>query len=54
MTSSGVHKLYMMDAREGAASPLADMTVASVLTYVKYYYYYYYTRLMASFPGQPG
>jgi len=19
-----------------------------------YYYYYYYTRLMASFPGQPG
>jgi len=53
MTSSGVHKLYMMDARERAASPLADMTVASVLTYVKYYYYYY-TRLMASFPGQPG
>jgi len=52
MTSSGVHKLYMMDAREGAASPPADMTVASVLTYVKYYYYYYYyyTRLMASFP----
>jgi len=20
----------------------------------QYYYYYYYTRLMASFPGQPG